>query len=250
MAGAASSGYEPQAWQQLGFAIGEAFQVADDLRDVAGSAERTGQARAPGRGQPAPQFRGQTGLRRRHGAFRGSAGGGPWRPFRPAPAREQLGQQITGVSRSLVTGLSSPHRRRLRWGLPGRAFDPGVAAETAFWLSPLPEICRCLSAIQARKPAALAPALRSSGGLCLFPGPLCHGKARPDRDAGTTRPLDRRHRRPPRLARARRGTAAQGRGVPGNPGADQHRRHPGHPRRGSCGQSMDRPVHHPPSPAL
>ncbi len=31
MAGAAASGYEPQAWQPLGYAIGEAFQVADDL---------------------------------------------------------------------------------------------------------------------------------------------------------------------------------------------------------------------------
>lgn len=36
MAGAAAANRAPEPWQQLGMLIGEAFQVADDLRDVAG----------------------------------------------------------------------------------------------------------------------------------------------------------------------------------------------------------------------
>lgn len=36
MAGAAAAGQEPAPWQACGMLIGEAFQVADDLRDVAG----------------------------------------------------------------------------------------------------------------------------------------------------------------------------------------------------------------------
>jgi geranylgeranyl diphosphate synthase, type II len=36
MVGAVAAGRDPQPWQNLGMLIGEAFQVADDLRDVAG----------------------------------------------------------------------------------------------------------------------------------------------------------------------------------------------------------------------
>jgi geranylgeranyl diphosphate synthase, type II len=36
MVGAAASARDPQPWQHVGMLIGEAFQVADDLRDVAG----------------------------------------------------------------------------------------------------------------------------------------------------------------------------------------------------------------------
>lgn len=52
-AGAASAGHDPAAWSALGFRLGEAYQLADDLRDVVGSAEEigkpTGQDRALGR---------------------------------------------------------------------------------------------------------------------------------------------------------------------------------------------------------
>src|SRR6201996_7506504 len=34
MAGAAAAGYEPAPWSVVGFRLGEAFQVADDIRDV------------------------------------------------------------------------------------------------------------------------------------------------------------------------------------------------------------------------
>lgn len=42
MAGAAAAGGDPEAWRLLGARIGEAYQVADDLRDVAADAESLG----------------------------------------------------------------------------------------------------------------------------------------------------------------------------------------------------------------
>jgi geranylgeranyl diphosphate synthase type II len=42
MAGAASAGLDPEPWRALGQKIGEAYQVADDLRDVLCTAEELG----------------------------------------------------------------------------------------------------------------------------------------------------------------------------------------------------------------
>ena len=42
MAGAASAGADPEPWRALGEKIGEAYQVADDLRDVLCTAEELG----------------------------------------------------------------------------------------------------------------------------------------------------------------------------------------------------------------
>ena len=42
VAGAAAAGYEPEPWRRLGEALGEAYQVADDLRDVACRQEEIG----------------------------------------------------------------------------------------------------------------------------------------------------------------------------------------------------------------
>ncbi len=41
-AGAAAAGAAPEAWRALGERLGEAYQVADDLRDMVGSAEELG----------------------------------------------------------------------------------------------------------------------------------------------------------------------------------------------------------------
>jgi geranylgeranyl diphosphate synthase type II len=41
-AGALSAGADPKAWQALGDCLGEAYQVADDIRDVMGQAELLG----------------------------------------------------------------------------------------------------------------------------------------------------------------------------------------------------------------
>ena len=40
--GAIAAGHEPEAWDDLGARIGEAFQVADDLKDALGTAETMG----------------------------------------------------------------------------------------------------------------------------------------------------------------------------------------------------------------
>jgi geranylgeranyl diphosphate synthase type II len=42
LAGAAAAGFDPEPWRALGEAIGEAYQVADDLRDLLCSAEELG----------------------------------------------------------------------------------------------------------------------------------------------------------------------------------------------------------------
>ncbi len=42
MAGAAAAGADPAPWRTLGDRLGEAYQVADDLRDVAGDPEKIG----------------------------------------------------------------------------------------------------------------------------------------------------------------------------------------------------------------
>lgn len=42
MAGAASAGADPAPWRALGEAIGEAFQIADDIRDATSTAEEMG----------------------------------------------------------------------------------------------------------------------------------------------------------------------------------------------------------------
>ncbi len=42
MAGAAAAGHRPEDWRMLGERLGEAYQVADDIRDVAGTAQELG----------------------------------------------------------------------------------------------------------------------------------------------------------------------------------------------------------------
>lgn len=106
MAGAAASGHEPLPWQRLGFAIGEAFQVADDLRDVAGSAETLGKPVNQDEANQRPNFVQKLGFDGAMAHFE-SLLAEAMEAIPPCPGAEQLGQQITGVSRSLVTGLSA-----------------------------------------------------------------------------------------------------------------------------------------------
>jgi geranylgeranyl diphosphate synthase type II len=106
MAGAASSGYEAIGWQKLGFAIGEAFQVADDLRDVAGSPEKLGKPVHQDEANQRPNFVAKLGFDGAMAHFEELLDEA-MEAIPACPGREQLGMQITGVSRSLVTGLSS-----------------------------------------------------------------------------------------------------------------------------------------------
>lgn len=106
MAGAASAGLEAQPWQRLGFAIGEAFQVADDLRDVAGSAEKLGKPVNQDEANQRPNFVLNLGFDGAMAHFEELLAEA-MAAIPPCPGAEQLGKQITGVSRSLVTGLSA-----------------------------------------------------------------------------------------------------------------------------------------------
>lgn len=106
MAGAAAAGYEPNSWNALGYAIGEAFQVADDLRDVAGVALDLGKPI----GQDAVHHRpnmvhtyGFDGAMQRFEALLAHA----LDVIPDCPGKDPLGKQITAVSRSLVTGLEA-----------------------------------------------------------------------------------------------------------------------------------------------
>jgi geranylgeranyl diphosphate synthase type II len=60
MAGAIASGADPRLWRDLGERLGEAYQVADDIRDAAGDAEQlgkpTGRDAVLGRPSAAIQF--------------------------------------------------------------------------------------------------------------------------------------------------------------------------------------------------
>ena len=106
MGGAAAQGYEPFAWQKLGFAIGEAFQVADDLRDVAGSAEKLGKPVHQDEANHTPNFVAELGFDGAMAHFEELLAAAR-NAIPDCPGREALAQQIEGVSRSLVTGLSS-----------------------------------------------------------------------------------------------------------------------------------------------
>ncbi len=106
MAGAAASGLEAQGWMKLGYAIGEAFQVADDLRDVAGSAEALGKPVGQDESNHAPNFVAELGFDGAMAHFEDLLAEA-MAAIPPCPGAEQLGVQITAVSRSLVTGLKS-----------------------------------------------------------------------------------------------------------------------------------------------
>jgi geranylgeranyl diphosphate synthase type II len=106
MAGAAAAGYEAAAWQKLGFAIGEAFQVADDLRDVAGSEEALGKPVHQDEANHRPNFVAALGFDGAMAHFEDLLADA-MAAIPACPGSEQLGQQIQAVSRSLVSGLSS-----------------------------------------------------------------------------------------------------------------------------------------------
>lgn len=106
MAGAAASGHDPLAWQELGYGIGEAFQVADDLRDVAGSEEDLGKPIGQDAQNGRPNFVARLGFDGAMAHFETLLERAV-ELIPPCPGREQLGVQITAVSRGLVTGLSA-----------------------------------------------------------------------------------------------------------------------------------------------
>jgi geranylgeranyl diphosphate synthase type II len=106
MMGAAAAGREPEAWRALGYAIGEAFQVADDLRDVAGNAGDLGKPVGQDDQNGRPNFVTHLGFDGAMAHFDGLLEDAI-ALIPECPGRDPLGAQITAVSRSLVVGLNA-----------------------------------------------------------------------------------------------------------------------------------------------
>jgi len=62
MAGAVSAGSDPSPWRGLGDCLGEAYQVADDIRDVCGDAQEIGKPTGRDEALGRPSAVGQVGL--------------------------------------------------------------------------------------------------------------------------------------------------------------------------------------------
>ena len=140
MGGAASQGYEAFGWQKLGFAIGEAFQVADDLRDVAGSAEKLGKPVHQDEANHTPNFVAELGFDGAMAHFEELL-----KAARDAipdcPGRDALAKQIEGVDQPCHRPLGA-HRRRVDEPA-GTCLRPVAAfPQRSARLPPLPEICR------------------------------------------------------------------------------------------------------------
>ncbi len=101
MAGALASGRDPKPWQDLGMLIGEAFQVADDIRDVAGVSGEIGKPTGQDAAHGLPNMVSTLGYA---GAIQylESLLARIVEAIPDCPGRAALGQQIVTVSRAMV----------------------------------------------------------------------------------------------------------------------------------------------------
>jgi geranylgeranyl diphosphate synthase, type II len=101
MVGAASAGRDHKPWAALGMLIGEAFQVADDLRDVAGTSgeigKPTGQDAANGLPNMVSTLGFDGAMQHLENLLERVVNSIP-----ECPGRAALGQQIVAVSRAMV----------------------------------------------------------------------------------------------------------------------------------------------------
>ena len=257
VAGAAAAGADPEPWRALGRRLGEAYQVADDLRDVALRRRRARQADRPGRRArcartPSPN----------------SASTAPWRISKssceaavgvdPAtvPARASCATLIAAQTSAVLAQAARARRGLSRAAMPARPQrwpvgrgPPGASAGSAGATSLIanPRFQRWAAASPLTRPIARAArdgAVRSLRRLRLFAGPARLRAAAPVRDAcaagrsalaelaATARPA--RRTPPQRLLRRRRVAAAPassaGRPLrprrPGRGAARQSRRSP------------------------
>ena len=101
MIGAAAAGCDHKPWQQLGMLIGEAFQVADDLRDVAGVSGEIGKPTGQDAAHGLPNMVSMLGYEGATQHFENLLS----RVVESIPdclGRVALGQQIVAVSRAMV----------------------------------------------------------------------------------------------------------------------------------------------------
>jgi geranylgeranyl diphosphate synthase, type II len=101
MAGAAAAGRDPGPWRALGLSIGEAFQVADDLRDVAGVSQDLGKPVGQDAANGLPNMVSELGFDGALAHFETLLARAVAQ-IPACPGAEPLGRQIVAVSRSLV----------------------------------------------------------------------------------------------------------------------------------------------------
>ena len=101
MVGAVAAGRDPKPWQNLGMLIGEAFQVADDLRDVAGVSGEIGKPTGQDAAHGLPNMVSTLGF---DGAtqYLDNLLARVVDSIPDCPGRVSLGQQIVAVSRAMV----------------------------------------------------------------------------------------------------------------------------------------------------
>jgi geranylgeranyl diphosphate synthase type II len=104
MAGAAASGHDSQAWQAMGLAIGEAFQIADDIRDVAADPKVIGKPVGQDAAHDRPSAVEAHGIERARLRFE-TLLDNALTAIPACPGIEQLRLQIITTSRNLVTNL-------------------------------------------------------------------------------------------------------------------------------------------------
>jgi geranylgeranyl diphosphate synthase, type II len=105
MAGAAAADRNPEDWRALGLSIGEAFQVADDIRDVAGLSDELGKPVGQDAANGLPNMVSELGF---DGALRHfeSLLGRAVEQIPPCPGQGPLARQIVDVSRAMVSKIA------------------------------------------------------------------------------------------------------------------------------------------------
>jgi geranylgeranyl diphosphate synthase type II len=103
MAGAAAAGADPAPWRTLGERIGEAYQVVDDILDVAGDAEKLGKPLGQDEARQRPSSARELGLQGARQHF-DKLMNGIIEEIPACPGAERLGKRIVAEARKFLPG--------------------------------------------------------------------------------------------------------------------------------------------------
>ena len=177
MAGAASAGVDPEPWRTLGQKIGEAYQVADDLRDVLCTADELGKPIGQDAARVRPNAAAQLGVAgakaRLETLVEAAANAIP-----ACPRRAELCAAIEAQTRALFPAARAgrgltPRRRCPRAFVPGPRVHraPEGPARRPHRGSRLPALGDALAPHRLARPAQGPRALRHLRRLRLFADP-------------------------------------------------------------------------------
>lgn len=106
MAGAAAAGFEPEPWRALGERIGQAYQVVDDILDVAGDAEKLGKPLGQDEARERPSSARELGVEGARRQF-DRLMAGVVEQIPPCPGSEQLRARVIEEARRFLPGRLS-----------------------------------------------------------------------------------------------------------------------------------------------